>query len=157
MEIKYLEQLQKNPIPYPNEKEFSGEIKGISESEITNLEQLYNNGNHFPKVLKELLYLAGKSCYVIDWGPCDTQEKLQEFVREVIQEENHIITRPFYVFDSTSGIYLFIYLDEGDNPVYHVMDPYEPDNSKWIKKWNKSIQQLVHDGVELVKEGLPPF
>ncbi|MDA3615835.1 hypothetical protein [Polluticaenibacter yanchengensis] len=157
MEIEYLKQLQNNPIPYPNEKEFNGEIKGISESKITYLEQLYNNGNPFPIVLKELLYLAGKSCYVIDWGPFVKQEELQQFVREVIQEENHIITRPFYVFDSTSGIYLFIYLDEGDNPSYHVMDPYEPDSSKWIKKWNKTIQQLVNDGVELVKEGLTPF
>lgn len=106
MEIEYLKQLQNNPIPYPNEKEFNGEIKGISESKITYLEQLYNNGNPFPKVLKELLYLAGKSCYVIDWGSKGTQG-LQELVRGNMGDMNKVISRPFYVFDTTAGTYLF--------------------------------------------------
>lgn len=53
MIIEYLKTLRDNPI-------INGyNIEGISETEIQQLEQLYNNGNTFPKVLRELLYLAG--------------------------------------------------------------------------------------------------
>lgn len=113
---------------------------------------MYNNGNPFPQVLKELLFLAGESCYVIDWGYRDTQEELQELVRGNMKDNNKEITRPFYIFDSTAGTYLFIYLDEGDNPIYYIMDPYEPDAAKWLEKWDMTIQDLVNHVIACNKE-----
>lgn len=94
---------------------------------------------------------------MIDREPFDSQADIQEGVRDRIQEFNKSITRPFYVFDSTSGLYYFIYLDEGNNPNYNVMDPFEPDNSKWLESWHLTIQDLVNYGVEDIKEGLNPF
>lgn len=51
---------------------------------------------------------------------------------------------------------VLIYLDEGDNPNYYVLDPWE-DNPTWIQKWHKTIQRLVNDSVENVKKGRTPF
>lgn len=105
----YLQQLQNNPLGPPDNPEYKNPIEDIPESEITQLEKLYNNGNPFPQMLKELLFLAGGSCYVIDWGPTDTQEELQEWVRETLRDMDKVMTGPFYIFDSTAGTFLFIY------------------------------------------------
>ena len=61
MEINYLKKLQENIniFQYPCEP--------ISMIEIESLEQTYNSGNPFPKVLKELLFLAGEFCYILDY------------------------------------------------------------------------------------------
>ncbi|MDF2515495.1 MAG: hypothetical protein K0R59_791 [Sphingobacterium sp.] len=66
MEIQYLQHLRDNPEAYPNSK-FKFEIRPISTEEIEALEQKYNNSKPFPKALRELLYLAGDSCYVFDY------------------------------------------------------------------------------------------
>lgn len=109
MNIQYLTKLKDNPIEYSEDTNNSFPIQGISEIEIIQLEQSYNNGNPFPKVLKELLFLAGKYCYVCDYGVNDSQQELQDWVREHIQERNKIINRPFFVFDVYSGFpFLFI-------------------------------------------------
>ena len=65
MEITYLKKLQENLDirPYPCEP--------LPMSEIENLEQTYNNGNPFPKVLRELLFLAEEYCMVLDYGAED--------------------------------------------------------------------------------------
>jgi hypothetical protein len=59
MNIEYLTYLRDNPIKYPNDLEDQYPIKGIPLSEIEALETKYNNGNVFPKALRELLFLAG--------------------------------------------------------------------------------------------------
>jgi hypothetical protein len=66
MEIKYLKELELNPT-LRNQT-----IKPIPESEISELEQLYNDGKEFPLALRELLFLAGSYCYVLDYGIDDT-------------------------------------------------------------------------------------
>ncbi|OYQ47155.1 hypothetical protein CHU92_01170 [Flavobacterium cyanobacteriorum] len=113
MKIRYLNKLKNAPTRpdlMTNE--------GISENEIIQLESSFNNGMMFPKALRELLYLAGDFCYVCDFGLTDTQEELQLFVRGNIDYYNKSIVRPFYVFDiyNAREQFLFIYLDEGDNP-----------------------------------------
>jgi hypothetical protein len=59
MKIEYLAKLKDNPSAYPNDKDYKSTIQPILIEEIEHLEQLYNSGNPFPKVLKELLFLAG--------------------------------------------------------------------------------------------------
>ena len=112
MDITYLKQLERtrNKNSWINES--------ISLEEIKQLEQIYNNNKPFPKALRELLFLAGNYCIVLDYGLNDTQQELQEFVRENMQEENRIITRPFYAIDvyNAGDQFLFVYLDEGDDP-----------------------------------------
>ena len=158
MNIQYLTKLKDNPIEYPEDTNNSFPIQGISEIEIIQLEQSYNNGNPFPKVLKELLFLAGNYCYVCDYGVNDSQQELQDWVREHMQERNKIISRPFFVFDVYNGFpFLFIYLDEGDNPLVYEADPYNPDLN-WIRQLqNQTMKSIVDDGIERVKEGYNPF
>lgn len=50
MTINYLQILRDNP------KLSKNIMRGMTLTEITQLEQAWNNGNPFPKVLKELLF-----------------------------------------------------------------------------------------------------
>lgn len=153
MNIQYLKKIQTNPSLEINNSSYFSSIKRISETEIASLEQFYNNGNIFPKVLKELLFLAGSDCFVCDYGINKTQQDLQEWVREDMLENERTISRPFYAFDVYGGSqFLFIYLDEGDNPEIYEAHPYSNEND-WIKRLNNlTIKSLVDNGIERVKE-----
>lgn len=158
MEIVYLNKLQNNPVKYGVTKNFP--IIPISEQEITQLEQLYNNGNSFPKALKELLFLAGGDCYVLDYGLNETQQELQEFVRENMQEENRVITRSFYAIDvyNAGDQFLFVYLDEGDNPAVYIGHYWDSnDRLTWINLVTPSLSNFIDRKVERVKNGQNPF
>lgn len=158
MNIQYLKKLQTNPSLEINNSGYFSSIKGISETEIKSLEQLYNNENPFPKVLKELLLLAGTNCFVCDYGINKTQQELQEWVREDMLENERTISRPFFAFDVYGGSqFLFIYLDEGDNPEIYEAHPYSNDDN-WIRHLNNlTIKNLVDNGIERIKRGENPF
>lgn len=116
MQIQYLKILQKYPEIVVSE-DFIVKLEGISEAEIFELETKYNSGTPFPVALKELLFLAGQSCYVLDYGLAESQDELQEFVRENIRDYSDlIIARPFYAIDvyGASDQFLFVYLDSND-------------------------------------------
>lgn len=152
MEIKFLKDLLNNP------KRLSIENKSISVREIDQLEILYNNGSPFPKVLRELLYLAGKLCYVLDYGIDETQEDLQKFVRENIEDFNKTIIRPFFVIDvyNANDQFLFVYLDEADDPgVYQAI--YYDDEDNWISLVENKLSVYISSLVERAKEGRNPF
>lgn len=158
MEIVYLKELQNNPIKYGDTKNFP--LIPISEQEISQLEQLYNNGNSFPKALKELLFLAGKDCYVLDYGMNESQQELQEFVRVFMAEENRSITRPFYVIDTYNAgdQFLFVYLDEGDNPAVYIGHYWDSsDRPNWINLVTPTLSNLIDRKVDRVKKGQNPF
>ncbi|MBP4136950.1 SMI1/KNR4 family protein [Flavobacterium geliluteum] len=158
MKIEYLAKLQDNPYENPSDLKNSFIIEGITLNEIQDLEKLYNNGNPFPKVLKELLFLAGNYCYVCDYGIDETQQELQEWVREDMADNGRTISRPFYAFDVYGGDqFLFIYLDEGENPTVYEAHPWIT-GSNWIKHLdNLTIKSLVDSGIERVKRGENPF
>lgn len=132
--------------------------EGISLEEINSLEQNWNNGNQFPSALRELLFLAGNYYNVFDYGIFDSQQDFQDFAKQDFTESNKTISRPFFVLDYNTGYnFLFIYLDEGDNPtIYEANTWVEGDN--WIKHLeNLTIKSLVDDGIERVKRGENPF
>ncbi|KIO54546.1 SMI1/KNR4 family protein [Flavobacterium hibernum] len=158
MEINFLKYLRDNPSAYPYDKDYKATIQPISIEEIEHLEQLYNSGNPFPKVLKELLFLAGNDCYVCDYGINETQQELQEWVREDMLENKRTISRPFYAFDVYGGSqFLFIYLDDGYNPAIYEAHPYS-NNDSWISRLsNLTIKNLVDNGIERIKRGENPF
>lgn len=163
MNVQYLQLLRDNPYRYPNDIKFK--IKGLSEFEISQLEVQYNNSNPFPKVLKELLFLAGKYCYGVSYGGLAeygssgllVQQEMQEFARQRMQKYNKLIARPFYVIDlSIASQFLFMYLDEGDNP--QLYDACPPEEDEWIEILpNATIKSYIDNAVNLVKKGESPY
>jgi hypothetical protein len=153
MTIEYLTSLYENPIHQVHR--FKN--RGIPETEIAQLEQLYNNGNAFPKVLKELLFLTGDFCYVFEHGITKSQQEMQEWVREDMEEMERIISRPFYAIDLYGGDqFMFVYLDEGDNPQIYQASAYEKGDV-WIRKTSNTIKSLSEKRIIRVKEGGNPF
>ena len=92
MEIKYLNHLKSNPVKPGSMKYWV--IEPLSITEIQNLEQIYNNSQEFPKALRELLWLAGKYCYVLDYGIYENLHLMQQSVRDCMLEQNRVITKP---------------------------------------------------------------
>lgn len=151
MNITYLKKLQQNPYKY------SLQNKPISIADIQQLEQEYNGGNVFPQALRELLFLAGDYCIVLDYGYGNNQGDIQEYVRQKMINESKTISRPFYVIDIYNGVdqFLFVYLDEGNNPSVYEGN-YEEDEI-WITKVDDTLSGYIGDLVERVKQGRNPF
>jgi hypothetical protein len=156
MEIEYLQVLRDNPKKGPFEN------KPLSLDKICALEFVYNSGNEFPKALREMLFLAGKYCIVLDFGLNHSQEELQEDTRKWMQEFDRSISRPFYVIDVYNALdqCLFVYLDE-----VGVQDPviYEAyyDNAllepSWIRCLDSTISDLITLRLNCIKMGENPF
>lgn len=159
MDIHFLQHLRDNPSAYPNDTDYKDTIEPISLEEIEHLEQLYNNGIPFPKALRELLYLAGNDCYVLDYGMYDSQELMQIAVREWMVNYNRSLTRPFFAIDvyNAEGQFLYVYLDEGDNPF--VYQAYLPTRSDIVpfKSFNKTLSDFIKVHIDMVKQGYNPF
>lgn len=156
MEIEILKELQE----YPERDSFYNEPIPIEEIGI--LEQLYNNGNPFPKALKELLFLAGNGCIVFDYGINDSQQELQEMVRKKLIRYSKTISQPFYVIDvyNAPEQFLFVYLDEGveDPQVYEARYELIPGHRlTWIHMLPFSLSELINRGIKDIKNGQNPF
>ena len=161
MEIKYLLMLKNNPAVYPNDPEYEARIKSISISEILQLEQTWNNGKEFPAALRELLFLAGDFCYVLDTGLMESQQEMQEEARQWLSDFNRTISRPFYVIDvyNAGEGFLFVYLDEGEDP--KVNCTYLPhrdyDDASWLSSTDRSLSNFINSRINDVKQGYNPF
>ena len=84
----------------------------------------------------------------------DSQQEMQEDVRERWAEERHEFTRPFMVIDvyNFTDQFLFIYLDEGDDPpVYSAL--YDDR----IREIQPSLSVFLEKKINRVKEGINPF
>ena len=157
MKIEYLKELELNPYRYgaPHMNN-----DPIPLTEIKNLEQLYNDGQPFPKALKELLYLAGAYCYVLEYGAFDSQQEMQDYVRELLEEDNILIQRPFFVIDvyNAGTQFLYIYLDEDDNPAVHEGFHYYEDEFKGYSHLVAgSLSSYIETLINRTKKGLNPF
>jgi hypothetical protein len=155
MNIAYLKKLRDYPVRNPNATELRGEIEGLPLSEIEQLETNWNNGNPFPKSLRELLFLAGEYCYVLDYGAYDSLDQIQEYKREDLLEYHNItINRPYFIIDVYGGNITFVYLDESqEDPTVHYIEKYSPlviGNSRLLSKY-------IEAGIENVKKGYNPF
>ncbi|SFD94047.1 SMI1/KNR4 family protein [Flavobacterium phragmitis] len=159
MEINFLKYLRDNPSAYPNNDGYKGTIKPISLQEIENLEQLYNNNSSFPKALKELLYLAGNGCYVLETGLFDSQEEMQTEARELLEKYNKNISRPFFAIDmyNSGDQFIYVYLDEEENPLVHQAYLPTNDNIPTYKNLNKSLSEFIKHRIETFKKGYNPF
>lgn len=127
---------------------------------------MYNNGLPFPIALKELLFLAGDNCYVLDYGSeTESQNDLQEWAREQMLEYDRAIARPFYVLDIYNALdqFVFVYLDEGDDPrVYEgvysgINETGIPTIDGWIHELRPKLSDYINISVEQVLKGINPF
>jgi len=97
---------------------------------------------------------------VLDYNIFDSQEELQDEAREWLQKYNGTINRPFFAVDAynTGEQFLFVYLDEGDNPV--VMSAYLPPRNdvKFIDSMlHKTLSAFIKDRIDTLKQGNNPF
>lgn len=152
MTLQYLQSLK------DNNKIGSFADEGLTDSQIIHLEQLYNNGNPFPKVLKELLFLAGNYCNCLDYGAYDTMQEMQTEARSNLQQMRNITIsrRHFYVEMLSNDLNLFIFLDEGDNPeINQLADNATPTN--FFRRTGLTLRSLIEARIHDYKKGFNPF
>ncbi|WP_295793222.1 hypothetical protein [Mucilaginibacter sp.] len=158
MEIKYLAILKNNPAHKFENSDYVKRLEPLTEAEINELEILYNNGNIFPIALRELLFLAGNYCYVLDFGMNDTQQALQAVAKRDLIRYKKSIERPFFAIDvyGGGGQFLFVYLDEGDeDPMVYEADLFE--SHPWIHSLHETLSQLIKSLMIRFLNGQNPF
>jgi hypothetical protein len=133
MDIKYLTILMQYPTYTNSQTGFTKKLVGLSESQISSLQQQYNNNNLFPLALMELLTLAGGYCYVLDYGPKGLID-LQQAAKRFLTDNNLVISRPFFAIDEYGGDqFLFIYLDiNADDPIVYQVTSYVSSGNEWL-------------------------
>lgn len=125
MIIEYLKFIEEEPLKRHDDP--SSAVRGIPLAEIQTLETAYGAGNPLPKVLKELLFLAGEYPWFFDSG---ARAEDQESARYMLANSRLFdgtpivlnITRPWFLITKGPGMeeLFFIYLDEGlDNPMVY--------------------------------------
>ncbi|WP_046755256.1 SMI1/KNR4 family protein [Kordia jejudonensis] len=101
--------------------------EGLSIEEIVSLEEKFNNGNSFPRIYREYLFIAGKHCGIaIDQGL--GFDWLQKTSKDILLEYKQTINRPIFIFDQLDGCeqFGFFFLDdEKDNPNIYICNPFE--------------------------------
>jgi hypothetical protein len=158
VQITYLTELNNYPTVKVNSSLIE-QLKPTPADEIISLENTYNNGQLFPKALRELLYIAGEYCYVFDYGLNDTQTELQADVRENLVDFNLSIVRPFYAVDiyGYGSTFLFVYLDEdAEDPIIYE-GAYGGDPRGWLHSLNATLSQFVNARLKRFLSGENPF
>lgn len=127
-------------------------------SEIEALEQQYNNGNPYPKVVRELLLISGKGGGVLSLYA----HEIQGEVRNDMQSYNpsRVIGRPFFAFEFSPDIPAFymVYTDEGvDDPLVYTVHYDEEDIPEmgFITPWGDgmTLSGLASFGIQSLKDG----
>lgn len=159
MNIEVLTELRDYPSRYPNDTEHRHENQGLTITEIETLEQTWNTGGTFPQALRELLFLAGAYCHILDYNIHEDQQEMQEEIREAMQLRGDSFSRPFYIIDNYGGDqFLFVYLDEDQtNPMVYEYVPGALDRGRPLDRPLYSLSHLVHLGITAIKEGRNPM
>ncbi|MHA3786884.1 hypothetical protein ACX0HA_01640 [Flavobacterium hauense] len=129
--------------------------KPLPVTDIFQLEQLYNNGKPFPKVLRELLHIAGNKCSVISLsrkGPF----LYQLAIREAISNSDHTISRPFFAFDQFDiDLFSLVFLDEEteDPEIVHFNLNEEESSYEYMMRSGVTLSNLIKGRIVDVKKG----
>lgn len=162
MEIEYLNSLKENLKP----RSVKSKSRGLSVERIVELENEINNGNNFPKAYREFLYLAG------DYNPIGLDYAFEGLkngedipaikrVAEIEMNKNRLsIKRPYVILHYyNDDDFIFIYLDEGDNPQPYamVLNPLKGMDHTFPIKGDDSLSSFVDGLVDRALKGLQPF
>ncbi len=136
--------------------------EGMSMTEIQDLETALNHGNPFPKAFREYLYIGGKyNALGFNTGLGDFKG-MDTYYKKKVKARGLKIDRPYLIIDSFEGyIFMFIYLDEGDNPTVwfcSIDEDYDSEDGKSIWKLpDPNFSALVDDLVNKALKGLTPW
>jgi hypothetical protein len=158
MNIEYLQYLQANP-EGRSTPEISDKNIGMTEAEIETLEETYNGGEPFPKVLRELLFLAGKYCYVLDYGPFEEQSTIQTRNRSYLASSNLNITRNYFVIDcgNLGDQFDYVYIEgESEDPKVFSAELYL-DADIALKDRGVTLKEFINTRIDYVKQGQNPW
>ncbi len=157
MEIKYLKKLKDNPA----RKGFVN--KGLSLIDIQELEVTFNDGNPFPVVLKEFLYLAGGYCCYVQFnggngGINSIIENHNELDEDLLEFYNVVIDRPhFYLQVESIDYAIFMFLDEGDNPIInYILQEVDPTPSNYFRRAS-TFPEFINGRIQNVLDGYSSF
>lgn len=153
MEMKYLALLQATD---------KGPLKNmpLSLASIEYLEDLYNDGIVFPGCLRELLFIAGEYCVVLDYSLCENQEEIQDYANELLNEGGVKISRPFYAIDfhSDGSQFIYVYLDEeSDDPIVNVAYIRNIPGMSNFQNLNKKLSEFIKSRILTLRDGFNPF
>jgi len=161
IEIKYLKTLEAYPSINSKKVPKIFSLQSLPEQVIDYLEILYNNGAVFPASLRELLYLAGADCYVLDYGTNDSPLEIQASSRNYLALSGKTIDRPFYVIDvfNENDQFLFVYLDESEDPVVYEAILYLNSTDTWIHSLgnNMRLSEYIDYSINKLLIGQNPF
>ncbi|WP_460220380.1 SMI1/KNR4 family protein [Psychroserpens sp. MEBiC05023] len=164
MIIEYLKSMKNNPKPNKG----LSEMRGLTLERIIELELELNQGNPFPKVYREYLYLGGEfnalGLQTLADGDNGGDILISHNYVNSFLAKNRINTleRPYVVlhlYDDNG--FIFCYTDEGDNPKTYIFEPYNDFN-----KLNPSIEpvrnkpnlkEFIDKQVDLALKGLQSF
>jgi len=155
MTIKYLQELQN--IDYQSLGRMSWVNEPKTTIEILSLEQEYNKSKPFPAVLRELLFIAGNGCPIVELRPFN----LQQQIRSAVSDSGHSLSQNYFAFDfldfsSFSLVYTSQNID--DPKVYHVeLNPSEEEHTEFIEYSELTLLKLLKHRINQVKQGYNPF
>ncbi|MCZ8091415.1 hypothetical protein [Flavobacterium sp.] len=65
---------------------------------------------------------------------------------------SRVINRPFFSLDFYGGIdFIFVYLDECDNPMVHEASPYQ-EEAEWIRPLNINLKDYIERAIDYERE-----
>lgn len=138
MEINLLQSYFKVKDTLKNAPTTSSNPRGQTMAEIEVLEQELNNGEQFPKAFREYLYIGGKYDAIGFEGPVEgVFDKMTKGYKTLFNKNRSIkIQRPIVIFDvfEDEG-FMFIYLDEGDDP--------QPWNSSLLEDYDSEDGEMI--------------
>ncbi|HEX8574882.1 MAG TPA: SMI1/KNR4 family protein [Flavobacterium sp.] len=154
MNIEYMTEVQNNMKierkPWPN--------KGLSISQIEDLEKKYNRGREFPKAFREFLYLAGENNNFAFDDLGEGLDELQELAKEELEMAGQKVDRPFFAFSVYNSCYYVIFLDETkEDPKVYLIMPFlaEGGSEPLIKSNGWDFTALVNESIHRVKNNIP--
>ena len=159
MEIEFSYKMKENPKP----RKRLSHNRGFSVEKIAELE--INKGNPFPKAYKEYLYLGGDfnslglNIAIEDSESWQHIAAIKRVAEIEMKKEGLSINRPYVIlhYYDDDG-FIFIYLDENENPQPYIFEPFPLGDKEHIfpVKNIDSLSSFIDDLVDRALKGLQP-
>ncbi|WP_442264915.1 hypothetical protein ACSIGC_11230 [Tenacibaculum sp. ZS6-P6] len=162
MEFTFLKKLNEVKDSLENSPVILRNPEGNSVEEIYEYQKVFNQGLPLPKSLIEYLFISGKFCPLGFDVVEGNYLGLRKYYDKKLEERGVKIERPFMIFDNFEGeSFMFVYLDEGDDPQpwnCSVNEDYDSEDNEIIWKVpHPTFSDLVNALVDRAIKGLQPW